>query len=410
MRFVKDLSKGILGQPDSPELWQDIVSHIPNKVLLKPDVKILFPACGHATEADVIVKRMLSLGRSVEKIKDSVYLIDKYKVFTKDAIRKGYKNVVKTDFLEWEPDMKFDVIIGNPPYQNPGKSKGQKLWYKFIFKSNDLLKKDGYLAMITPTSWIRGGVNHGKQGVLKDLFAKKQLVAANFRDITKKYFPKIGVDISWWVMQNTNACEKTKFVLHDKTEYVDLKGVEVMSPIPDSRAISILNKFIDDKLEKENVIYYNFKNADLSIESKEPTKNKKVKHWVHGCSQKNNDHYTYLDKRFNDKLDFPKILFVIGTRFWQPHVDEENVGVIAQGFAIPIKKDWKKENILSVYESNLWKLIFFNFQLQQNGFMKNAIVKKTPAMDLSKKWTNEEIYKYFKLTSDEIQYIEENVK
>jgi hypothetical protein len=117
-----------------------------------------------------------------------------------------------------------------------------------------------------------------------------------------------------------------------------------------------------------------------------------------------------LPKRFNDKLAFKKIVFLIGSRYWQPHVDLDSVGVVAQGFAIKIKDGWTKDNILSVYESKLWKLVFFNFQLQQNGFMKNAIVKKTPAMDLSKKWTDQTIYAHFGLSADEISYIEAAVK
>lgn len=410
MRFLTDLTKGILGKPDSAEMWSDIISNIPDEIFLKKDLKILNFAFGHATEADIISKRMKTLGRTPIEIKKSMYLVDKYSVFSKAAMRKGYTNVFKQDFINWETDMKFDVVIGNPPYQNPGKSKGQKLWYKFIFKCSDLVKEDGYLAMVTPTSWIRGGVNHGKAGVLKDIFGVKQLVIASFRDITKTYFPRIGIEIGWWVMQNKLITEKTKFILKDADVELDLTGIEVMSPVADSRAIGILNKFIDNKYKKEEIIYFNYKNSDRENEKAESTNTHTVKHWVHGCSQKSNDHYTYLENRFNNKLDFKKVMFLIGSRFWQPHVDEENVGVIAQGFAIPIKDNWTKESILSIYESKLWKLIFFNFQLEQNGFMKNAIVRRTPAMDMTKEWTDDEIYKYFNLTEEEIEYIEHNVK
>ena len=33
--------------------------------------------------------------------------------------------------------MKFDVVIGNPPYQtnNPGETKTQPIWHKFVEKS-----------------------------------------------------------------------------------------------------------------------------------------------------------------------------------------------------------------------------------------------------------------------------------
>ena len=108
MRFVTDLSKGILGKPDSVEVWEQIVSSIPDEIFLKKDLKILNVACGHCTEADIIVKRMLALGRTLSDIKDSVYVLDKYSVFTKDALRKGYTNVYKSDFLDKEAQLQLE--------------------------------------------------------------------------------------------------------------------------------------------------------------------------------------------------------------------------------------------------------------------------------------------------------------
>ena len=35
---------------------------------------------------------------------------------------------------------------------------------------------------------------------------------------------------------------------------------------------------------------------------------------------------------------------------------------------------------------------------------------KLPKIDLSKSWTDEELYKYFNLTQEEIDYIESQVK
>jgi len=381
------------------------------------DLKFYDPACGRGNFLLVLFKKLLEHGHTPEHIVTNM-LYGSDISFVQSAIATKAlmlisnvtPNIYTEDALVKEETMKFDCVITNPPYQNPGKSRGQKLWYKFVFKCNNLVKDDGYLAMVTPTSWIRGGVNHGKEGVLKDIFGKKQLVVAAFDNITKKYFPKVGIDIGWWVMKNEPVHTKTKMILQDCVKHIDLKDVEVMSPVADSRAIGILEKFIDDRHKKEDIIYFNYKNPDLDIESSEATATHSVKHWVHGCTQKSNDTYTYLESRFNDKLDFKKIMFVIGSRYWQPQVDMQGLGVVAQGFAIPIKDNWTKPGILSVYESKLWRLINFNFQLQQNGFMKNAIVRKTPAMDMSKVCTDDEIYKHFGFTQDEIDYIEDLVK
>lgn len=412
-----------------PALVDEVLDSFPKK-LWKKGGAFLDPCCGRGTFILKVIDRLLPY-HSPEKILGMIYAIDidSHCVYTtKEVVAKRLNvsqdllvnNIFKQDFLSWnghmitnktkEPVKQFDVILGNPPYQNPGKSRGQKLWYKFIFKCHELVKDGGYLAMVTPSSWIRGGVNHGKEGVLKDIFGKEQLHKAAFNDITKKYFGKVGIDISWWMLEKTPVYKETEMILKDTTIKMDLKDVEVLSPVADSSAIGILTKFIDPNLVKEEIIYFNYKNQDRGAESPVATKTHKVKHWVHGCSQKGNATFTYLKSRFNNKLDFKKIMFLIGSRYWQPYVDLENNGVIAQGFAIKIKDTWTEENILSVYESKLWKLIFFKFQLEQNGFMKNAIVKKTPAMDMSKKWTDAEIYKFFNLTQDEIDYIDANVK
>ena len=47
--------------------------------------------------------------------------------------------------------MKFDVVVGNPPYQSTNKGVrniGSPLWPKFIEQSAKLLKENAIMAMV----------------------------------------------------------------------------------------------------------------------------------------------------------------------------------------------------------------------------------------------------------------------
>lgn len=59
-------------------------------------------------------------------------------------------------------DVKFDVIVGNPPYQPPiqrkdgprnGSGSGSSIWQKFVEKSIYHLQDDGLMAYIHPNTW-----------------------------------------------------------------------------------------------------------------------------------------------------------------------------------------------------------------------------------------------------------------
>ena len=90
MKFVTDLSKGVLGQADSIVMWNDIISNIPDSVLLKPNARILCVACGQGTPAIVLARRMMALGISKEAVNDSLILLDKYIHFT-NFVKSNYE-------------------------------------------------------------------------------------------------------------------------------------------------------------------------------------------------------------------------------------------------------------------------------------------------------------------------------
>ena len=102
--------------------------------------------------------------------------------------------------------MKFDLVITNPPYQDSShKEKKNTLWRKFVELSVDtLVKNDGYVALVIPSSWM------GSKRLLNKFFIPYNLIAIN-KDECKKHF-NIGSTFSYFVMQKTPYKGKTKII------------------------------------------------------------------------------------------------------------------------------------------------------------------------------------------------------
>ncbi len=145
--------------------------------------------------------------------------------------------------------MKFDVIIGNPPYQLADGSGGSSdsampIYNKFISYAKKL--NPVYLSMIVPSKWMVGG-----RGL--DKFREEMKLDTHIKFIcdyadASFAFPGIHMDGGvCYFLWHRNYNGKTKF------RHITQEGVEVISQrelkneyskfvIRDSRIISILNK------------------------------------------------------------------------------------------------------------------------------------------------------------------------
>jgi hypothetical protein len=80
--------------------------------------------------------------------------------------------------------MKFDVVIGNPPFQGVHK-KAAKLWPKFYGLGMDLLKDNGVLVFVAPASWLKR-TERGSWKYLKDWDIVRLIPDAS------EWFPGVG--------------------------------------------------------------------------------------------------------------------------------------------------------------------------------------------------------------------------
>jgi SAM-dependent methyltransferase len=154
-------------------LIEEILDHIPPKIWRDPAARWLDPAAGLGQFTSVVYERLMkSLAVDIPSVQERKRHILEKMIFmvelNKESVAKlrilfGKRaNIISGDFLVQDfPDMKFDIVLGNPPYQTPKKGayKGaaghRTLWDGFVKHSLELLKPGGYLGFITPANWRR---------------------------------------------------------------------------------------------------------------------------------------------------------------------------------------------------------------------------------------------------------------
>ena len=138
---------------------------------------------------------------------------------------------------EWEVALNsFDVILGNPPYNkggirsHTGKQLGDKnetIWTKFIEKSFEWLKPDGFLAFINPLSWLK------KSHSLHNEMLEKHIVWLKLWDNSQsKGIINADIPISLYVLQNkkNTTNKKTEITSILKRRSLTTTSTEYLNP------------------------------------------------------------------------------------------------------------------------------------------------------------------------------------
>lgn len=152
-------------------LIEELLDNLPPSVWKTPDLKWLDPSSGIGNFMMIVYYRLLKnltplFNGSVEKtskhiLKNMLYMveIDKENVEVARKIFGTTANILHADFLQEPPSQKYNVIIGNPPYNAPSVKTGTNagrdiLWDKFIEKSLQIVADDkSYIGFIVPSLW-----------------------------------------------------------------------------------------------------------------------------------------------------------------------------------------------------------------------------------------------------------------
>ena len=317
--------------------------------------------------------------------------------------------------------MKFDVIIGNPPYQLSDGGKGGSatpLYHRFVEQSKKLFPR--YLTMIIPSRWFSGG-----RGL--DTFRKSMLSDSHIIDLidypnSSECFPGVeikgGVCFFLWSRDISKDCTITTI----QNEKVSKMERPLLEPNLDTfirynEAIPIYHKVKNCKERS----FANLVSVSMPFGLRTYVKGHKEK-GPNDIILYANKNIGYYDRREisvgNDLIDKYKVFvsnsYGAGEGF--PHQIINKPFIAGKGTACtetyltigPFENQEICKNVVSYMSTKFFRFMVLLIKNTQHA--TKAVYQLVPMQDFSKPWTDEELYAKYGLTDEEINFIESMIK
>lgn len=322
------------------------------------------------------------------------------------------------------PDMKFDVIIGNPPYQlEVGIEKDNyaiPLYHKFIQQAKKLRPR--FISMIIPSRWFAGGrgMDDFREEMLHDTRLQILVDYPNAADC----FP--GIDLSGgvcyflWNSEYNGIC---KIVSNRGKDYQSTMKRPLLEPGNDTfirfnEAIPIIRKIIaykeptfdslvspqtpfgivssfkdySDKPFEESIAIYTV-NGIKYIREDQVSKNRQ---WI-------SPYKVFISKSYGERGAYPYRFLA------KPFIGTPRSCCTQTYLMIgPFNTSIECENVISYINTR-----FFRFCIMQKKNTQDAmrgVYSYVPIQDFSQSWTDEKLYAKYGITNEEIKFIESMVK
>lgn len=335
---------------------------------------------------------------------------------------------IHTDSPESIFNMKFDLIISNPPYQlSDGGGTGSSAMPIYQYFVEQAIKlRPRYLTMIIPARWFSGGrgVDSFREQMLNDGRIRKIEDYVKSDDCFNGVSIAGGVCFFLWDRDNKGLCNVTTHRADGGVSVTERKlledGLDTFIRYPEFISIYEKVRALHEKsfmsLISANDPYgfdRRVENSYLRIKPKYALKHfdDSIAFYYNGWRKDGLGYVRREDIRkgieWIDKVKIfmPKACGDHISAFIPvvPSVSTETYLTIG-----PFKNSEEAENVLKYMKTKFFFSMLSIIKISQNTMRGNY--RLIPMQDFTKPWTDEELYKKYNLSQEEINFIESMIK
>ena len=344
----------------------------------------------------------------------------------KSAPDKFIKKITKGNFWKREEEeMKFDAVVGNPPYQmmDGGNKNSASPAYHYFFISARKLNAD-YVSMIMPSRWFAGG--KGLDDFRDSMLSDKRIVKLVDFQNAKDCFPttSIGGGVCYLLRapSETPTCEVVNFFAGKTTvknraldqfsvfiRYNDAVGImekvalakegSLSTLISSRNPFGIATNFVGKETAgaTDLTLYSSGERVSYIARKKVDCDEGLVKKWKLLMSRTSSEHAGEPDRNGQYNV-------LSTTRILKPGE------VCSDSYVIgcPSSKRGEVENFHRYLKTRFVRFIILLGLTSIN--LPREAYSFVPVQDFSEPWDDAKLYKKYKLTREEIAFIESMIK